>query len=153
MDDVRTPDTQEPPDVHNGVKDCPSQSEVYQRRIEHTTTATVDNDRYTTIFTLEIRPAKDDTTTATNTIHRRFFDAIKKIDDSVVIILLDQLRINHGKDISTEREYKKVFKNWRKCNVTKREYVFFKLESTQMISQLKYGSYSNGNKENIRNPP
>ena len=76
--------------------------------------ATVDNDRYTTICTLEIRPVKNDTTTATNTIHRRIFDAIKEIDDSAVIISLDQLRINHGKDMHTEGGYKKVFKDWRK---------------------------------------
>ena len=32
------------------------------------------------------------------------------------------------------------------CNVIKREYVSFKFESTQRISQLKYGSYSNSKK-------
>ena len=91
------------------------------------TTATIDNDRYTTICTLEIRPAKDDTATATDTIHRQIFDVIKEIDDSVGIISLDQLRITHGKDMPTERKYKTVFKDWRKCSGTKREYVSFKL--------------------------
>ena len=43
-------------------------------------------------------------------------------------------------------EYKKVFKDWRVYNVTKSEYVPFILESNQMISQLKYGLYSNENK-------
>ena len=146
MDDVRTSDPQEPPDAHNGVKDGTPQSQIHERRIEHVTTATIDNDRYTTICTLEIRPAKDDTATATDTIHRQIFDAIKELDDSAVIISLNQLRITHGKDILIEREYKTVFKDWRKCNVIKREYVSFKLEITQTISQLKYGSYANGNK-------
>ena len=77
----------------------------------------------------------------------QIFDAIKEIDDSAVIISLDQLRIAHAKDMPTEWEYKTVFKDWRKCNVTKREYVSFKLESTQTIYQLKYGSYVNGNKD------
>ena len=146
MDDVRTADSQEPPDHRNGVKDGTSQSQNQQRRIEHATTATVNNDRYTTICTLELRPPKDDTATETNTIHRRIFDAIKEIDETAVIITLDKLRITHGKDMPTEKEYKTVFSDWRKCQVTKREYVSFQLESTQTISQLKYGSLANGNK-------
>ena len=147
MDDVRTHDAQEPPDTRNGVKDGNPQSQNQQRRIEHATTATVTNDRYTTICTLEIRPSKDDTATAINTIHRRIFDAIKEIDDTAVIITLEQTKFNHGKDMpTTEQYYKTVFTDWRQCHVTKREYVSFQLESTQTISQLKYGSMANGNK-------
>ena len=146
MDDVRTHDSQEPSDTRNGVKDGTPQSQNQQRRIEHATTATVTNDRYTTICTLEIRPSKDDTATATNTIHRRIFDAIKEIDDTAVIITLEQIRIKHGKDMPTEKDYKTVFTDWRQCHVTKREYVSFQLESTQTISQLKYGSMANVNK-------
>ena len=127
MDDVRTPDPQEPPDARNDVKDGIPQIKIHQRRIEHATTVTVDNDHYTTICTLAIRPAKDDTATATDTIHRQIFDVIKEIDDSVGIISLDQLRITHGKDMPTEMKYKTVFKDWRKCSGTKREYVSFKL--------------------------
>lgn len=33
------------------------------------------------------------------------------------------------------------------CNINKRVYVPFKLEPTQTISQLKYGSFANGNKD------
>ena len=44
MDDVRTPNSQEPPDPRNGIKDGSPQSQIQQRRIEHTITATVDND-------------------------------------------------------------------------------------------------------------
>ena len=104
MDDVRTPDPAERPDARNGIKVVHSQSQVQQRRIEHATTVTVDNDRYTTIFTIEICPTKDDTTTATNTIHRRIFDSIKEIDDSAVIIPLDQVQFQHGKDMSLAGE-------------------------------------------------
>ena len=82
MDDVRTPDSQEPPDPRNDVKDGNPQSQNQQRRIEHATTATVDNDRYTTICTLEIRPPRDDTVIATNTIQHGIFDAIKEINES-----------------------------------------------------------------------
>ena len=89
MDDVRTPDSQEPPDPHNGVKDGNTQSRLQQCRIEHVTTAIVDNDRYTTICTLETRPPRDDTAIAINTIYRRIYEAIKEIDDSATIITLD----------------------------------------------------------------
>ena len=46
MDDVRTVNSQEPPDLRNGVKDGNPQSQNQQRRIEHATTANVKNDRY-----------------------------------------------------------------------------------------------------------
>ena len=100
MDDVRKSDSQKPPDLRNGVKD----GNPKVSRIEHARTATVNNDRYITICTLELRPSKDDTATATNTIHRRIFDAIKEIDDTAVIITLEQLRIKHGKDMPTEKD-------------------------------------------------
>ena len=45
MDDVRAPDSKEPPDPRNDVKDGNSQSQIQQRRIEHAPTATSDNDR------------------------------------------------------------------------------------------------------------
>ena len=146
MDDVRMADSHDHLDLHHGVKDGTHQSQNQQRCIEHATTATVNNDQYTTLCTLEIRPPKDDTITATNMIHRRIFDAIKEIDETAVIITLDQLKIYHDKDMLTEKEYKAVFTDWRKCPVTKREYVSFQLESTQTISQLKYGSLANRNK-------
>ena len=106
MDDVRTPDSQEPPDPRICVKDANPESQLQQRHIEHATTATVDNDRHTTICTLETRPPRDNTAIAINTIHRR-------IDDSAAIITLDQTWINHCKDMPTETDYKKVFTNWR----------------------------------------
>ena len=86
------------------MKDGNPQSQNQQRRIEHATTVTVDNDRYTTICTLEIRPPRDDTVIATNTIHRRIFNSIKEIDESAAIISLDQIRITHDKDIPTEKD-------------------------------------------------
>ena len=104
MDDVRTSDSKESPGPRNGVKYGNSQSQIQQRRIEHATTATVDNNRYTTICTLEIRPPRHDTVIATNRIHRKIFDAIKEIDESAAIISLDQIRITHDKDIPTEKD-------------------------------------------------
>ena len=109
MDDIHTVGSQEPPDLRNGVKDGNPQSQNQQRRIEHVTTATVTNDRYTTICTLETRPSKDDTATAIHTIHRRIFEAIKEIGDTAVIITLEHLRIKHGKDMPTEKDCKTVF--------------------------------------------
>ena len=146
MDNVRTPDSQELPDPRNGVKNGNPQSQIQQRRIEHATTATIDNDRYTTICTLEIRPPRDNTVIATNTIHRRIFDANEEIDESAAIISFNQIWITHCKDMPTKKDYKRVFTDWRNYNVTKREYVSFQLDSTQTISQLKYGSMANGNR-------
>ena len=94
-------------------KTATPKSQNQQRRIEHATTATVNNDRCTTICRLELRPTKDDTATATNMIHRRIFDAIKEVDDTAVIITLEQLRIKHGKDMPTKKDYKTVFTDWR----------------------------------------
>ena len=130
----------ESPSARNSIKDNTSQSQFYQHRIEHATTITIVNDRYTTTCTLQIRPIKDETVTSTQTIHSRIFDAIKEIEDSTVIISLDQKHIHHDKDMPKEEDNTKVFKNWRMCNATKRKYVSIKLESTQTLSQLKYGS-------------
>ena len=90
MEDIRTTGSPEPSTARNGVKDGTFQSQVLQCRIKHVTTVTVANDRYTTVYTLEIRPAKDDTATATYTIHHSIFDVITEIDDSAVIFSLDQ---------------------------------------------------------------
>lgn len=102
---------QDPSNTRNGVKDGNSESEVHRRRIEYAITTTVDNDRYTTICILEIFLAKDDTVTVITTIHRQIFDTIKEIDNTTMIISLDQQNINHGKDIPIEEEYKNVFKD------------------------------------------
>jgi len=92
MDDVRKPDPQKPPDARNDVKDGTPQIKTHQRRIEHAATAIVDNGYYTTICTLSIRPAKDDTATATDTIHRRIFDVIKEIRHAYRKVIQDGIQ-------------------------------------------------------------
>lgn len=67
------------------------------------------------MYTLQILPAKYDSTIATPTVHHRIFYVIKDIDDSTVIISIDQIRIKHGEDISEGDNYKKFFKDWRIC--------------------------------------
>ena len=146
MDDVRTPDPQEPPGARYGVKDDTPKVKFTNAALNMRRPQLLTSTATTRYVTSRFAQPKNDTATATDTIHRRIFDSIKEIDNSAVIISLDQLRITHGKDMPTEKEYKTVFKDWRKCNVTKREYVSFKLESTQTISQFKYGSYANVNK-------
>lgn len=138
IDDERRNVSSDPPAARNGVKDVTSQSQVYQRRIDHVTTATITNDRYTTIRTLETRSTKDDSTIATHVTHHRIFDAIKAVDDTTTILSLDRTRIRHGKDIPEGDDYKKVLKDWRVCDVAKRVCVSFKLESTQTLFKLKY---------------
>ena len=109
MDDERTNSPTEPPTARNGIRDDTSQSQVYHHRINHATTATVANDRYITIYTLEIHTARDDSTIVTHMVHYRIFDAIKVIDDTAAILSLDQSRIGHGKYILEGDDYKKVF--------------------------------------------
>ena len=79
-------------------------------------------------------------------IHRWIFDKIKEIDDTATILLLDQGWVKHGKDMLEGDDYKKVFKDCRRCDIIKRAYVSFQLDSEQNLSQLKYGSIANESK-------
>ena len=56
MVDVRTNDPPESPIDHDGVKDGTVQNLICNHRIAHVTTAAVVNNRYTTKYTLDIRP-------------------------------------------------------------------------------------------------
>ena len=67
MDNVRRTASSDHLVPRNGVKDGTSQSQLYQHRIKHMITTTVVKVRYTTIYTLDIHPAKDDIVTATHT--------------------------------------------------------------------------------------
>ena len=96
--------------------------------------------RYITIYTLEIRPAKDDSAISIPTVHRQIFDAIKHIDIPAVIITLDKGCITHSNNIITDNGYNKMLKEFHICDITKRVYVSFQLESTHIVSQLKYSS-------------
>ena len=107
------------------------------------TTVILDNKRFTTIYILKIHPTKDDSAIATSTVHRRIFDSIIKIDDTAVIVTLDQVRFTRSKKIPSKAEYNKTFKDCRTCKITKCVCVSFKLESTHIVSQLKYGSLLN----------
>ena len=140
IDDERTTESPEPPNERNDVKDGTSRSQLFQRRIAHAITVTVANNRYISICTLEIRPAKDESATSIPTFHRRIFDAIKQIDISAAVITLDKVCITHSNNIITDNGYNKTLKECHICDITKRVYVSFQLESTHTVSQLKYGS-------------
>ena len=51
---------------------------VYNRRIEHATTATVINNRFTTKCTLDIGPEKPNYIINSSKIHQKIFELIKK---------------------------------------------------------------------------
>ena len=60
---------------------------IYNRRIKHSTTATIENNRFTTKCTLDIRPEKkNEPINAAAKVHQKIFEAIKKMDDRVMII-------------------------------------------------------------------
>ena len=56
------------------------------RRIEHATTATIDNNRFTPKYTLDIRQEKQNLAVNPSNVHQRIFEAINQIDATAVII-------------------------------------------------------------------
>ena len=116
---------------------------IYNRRIEHATTATIDNNRFTTKCTLDIRPEKKNEPIDSPKIHQRIFEAIKQIDETAAIITQNNVRITNSNTFPTDKEHQTMFPDQRQCNVTKRMYISFTLESEYTISQLKYGSRYN----------
>ena len=120
MVDERTPSSSEPPKKQNGINNGTFRNQHFQRRIAHETTATITNNRYTTIYTVEICHTKDSFTITTPTVDHYIFDAIKWINISAVTIFFDQVHISHNKDIPSGDKYKKTFKDCRTCDITKR---------------------------------
>ena len=128
----------------NGIENGTTKTKICNRRIAHTTTATVDNNRFTSLYTLDIRPEKKESKINPVIVHQRIFDAIKAIDDTAAIITSDNNRITHSKYIPSGVAYKQMFPDIRTDTITKRIYLSFTLESTFTLSQLKYGSKYDG---------
>ena len=121
--------------VENGI----TKTKIYNRRIVHTTTATVDNGRFTRLCTLDIRPEKKEFKINPAIVHQRIFDTIKVIDDTATIITSGNTHITHSKDFSSCVAYEQIFLDIRTNTITKRMYLSFTLESTFILSQLEYG--------------
>ena len=143
MVDGRTLGSPEPLKDHDDAKNGATGNKICNRRIAHATTATVNNNRFTSLCTLDIRPEKKDSKIDPALIHKRIFDAIRVIDDTAAIITNNH-RITHSKDIPSGTEYETTFPDIRTDHITKRMYLSFTLESTHTISQLKYGSKYDG---------
>ena len=111
MVDVRSSRSPDPPNDQDGAKGSPAERPIWNRRITHTKTAIVENNRFITIDTLEIRLPKNDSESNSSIVHHRIFDAIKKIDDSSANISLDQVHINHNKELQSGEDYNKTFKD------------------------------------------
>ena len=116
---------------------------VYNRRIEHATTATVINNRFTTKCTLDIRPEKPNSIINSPKIHQKLFEAIKNMDESATIITHENNRITNSNTLPTDNKHNITFPDQRFCNITKRVYISFTLESELSLSQIKYGSRYN----------
>ena len=56
MVDERTLGFPEPLIDQDGVQNGTTETKIYNRRISHTATATIDKDRFTSLDTLDIRP-------------------------------------------------------------------------------------------------
>ena len=102
---------------------------VYNRRIEHATTATVINNRFTTKYTLDIRPEKPNSIINSFKIHQKIFEAIKNMDESTAIIAYENKRITNSNTFPTDNKHNITFPDQRICKITKRVYISFTLES------------------------
>jgi len=137
---------------HEGQDDNAKKT-IQQRRIEHATTATIENNRFTTKCTLDIRPEKKNDQINAAKVHQKIFEAIKNTDDTAVIITHNKTRIQNSNIFPTDEEYKTLFPEQRLCKITKRMYISFTLESELTLSQLKHGSkynYTTGIIETLR---
>ena len=103
-----------------------------------------DNDRFTSLCTLDIRPEKKESKINPVIDLRRIFDTIKAVDDTAAIVTSDNTHITHSKDISSSVAYAQIFPNTRTVTITKRMYISFTLESTFTLSQVKYSSNYDG---------
>ena len=127
---------------HEG-KESNGKNTICNRRIEHITTATIENNRYTTKCTLDICPEKQNLVINSSKVHQHIIEAIKKMNETAAIIAHDNIRITNGNTFPNDKEHKTSFPDQRLCKVTKIMYISFTLESTLTLSQLKYGSRYN----------
>ena len=77
-----------------------AQNTVYNRRTEYVTTATVLNNRFTTKYTLDIRPEKPNSVTNSSKVLRNIFEVIKNMKNSATIITHDNIRITNSNTLS-----------------------------------------------------
>ena len=86
---------------------------TYNRRIEHATIATVTNNRFTTRYTLDIRPEKPNSIINSAKIHQQIFEAIKKMDESTTTITHDNNRTTNSNTSPTDEEHNNAFPDQR----------------------------------------
>ena len=63
---------------------------ICNRCIEHATTPTIENNRFTTKCILDIRPEKKNQPINSSKVHQRIFEAIKQTDETAVIITINK---------------------------------------------------------------
>ena len=102
---------------------------ICNRRIEHAITATIENNRFATKCTLDIRPEKKNEPINAAKVHKKIFEAIKQTDDTAVIVTLNKTRNTNSNTFPTDDEHQTLFPNQRLCKITKRMYISFTLES------------------------
>ena len=125
------------------VQDVNVKNTICNRRIEHATTATIENNRFTTKCTLDIRPEKKNEPINAAKVHTKIIEAIKQADETAVIITPNKNRITNSNTFPTDEEHETLFPDQRLCKITNRMYISFTLESELTLSQLKHGSRYN----------
>ena len=141
MVDERTPGFPEPFIDHDGAENGTTNTKIFNRCIAHAIIALVDNDRFTSLCTLDIHPEKKYSKIQPATVHQRIFDTIKTIDHTAIIITSDNIRTTHSKDIPSGKAYEQMILDIRTDAVTKRIYLsIIQLKSTHSLSKVKFGS-------------
>ena len=123
--------------IDHEVKDGNVQNKFYNHRIEHATTTTVVNNRFTTKCTLDILPEKQNLVINSSKVHRNIFEATKQMNNTAPTITQDNIRITNSITFPADKERK------ISCKITKRIHISFTLESEFNLSQIKYGSRYN----------
>ena len=112
-------------------------------RIEHATTETIVNNIFTTKYTLDIRPEKQNHVINSSNVHEHIFEAIKQMDKTAAIITHDNTCITNSNTFLTDNEHNTSFTDHRLCKVTTKNYISFTLASAFNLSQIKDGSRYN----------
>ena len=97
---------------HEGQNDNVKNT-ICNRHIEHATIATIENNRFTTKCTLDIRPVKKNEPINAAKVHQKIFEAIKQTDDTAVIITPNNTRITNSNTFPTDEEHQTLFPDQR----------------------------------------
>ena len=139
-----TPTLKTPVNIENTDNNTVMVSHLTQRTIEVATVAVIVNSKVTTPVTLQIKPKNEKANTKIAQIHRNIFYAMKMIEPTQEVITFQDKIIDTFDQFTIDaKTYTETFKNINTFPKTSRVYISFKVESSNTISELNHGSYTN----------